>query len=283
MDEALGCHVLKYILGEIEIQRTEDPEIMASADYLLDTGKRYNPAAGQFDHHYPTKKLPSPPRDRRAPYATIGLIWGYYGRLYLQKILEDDRHNWREILEPLAPDTSQSLIDRVHAKIDYEIVTLVDAWDNGRIPKETFVLPAQWLTAAMEFDDVMRFAGSAFRRRCWILLTHYFDELRLLDDRAEGEDRYWLFGEDLVVVCARRVETAAVKKLALRFEGIRLLAHIGPTQRGGWVCMTQVPMPVSLIQQFRVEANHNRTMLVSLSPETLVDMMREFSEKEVEQ
>jgi hypothetical protein len=283
LDETLGCHVLKYVLGEIEIQRTEDPDLMEAADYLLDTGKRYNPAAGQFDHHYPTRRLPSPPKDRRAPYATIGLIWDYYGRLYLRNILEDDRNNWEDLLAPLAPDTAQSLIDRVHSKVDYEIVTLVDAWDNGRIPKDTTVLPAQWLAAAMEFDDVVQFAGGAFRRRCWMLLTQYFDELRLLDDRVEGEDRYWMFGENLVILCPRRVETAAVKKLALRFEGARLLAHIGPTQRGGWVCMAQTPMPMALIQQYKVEANHNRTMLVSQNPEALVDMMREFTEGITEQ
>jgi len=50
-DEIVGVSLLKWVFGEIHIERTRDPERLKSADFLLDVGGHFDPKKRYFDHH----------------------------------------------------------------------------------------------------------------------------------------------------------------------------------------------------------------------------------------
>jgi len=59
---------------EHELLRTRDPEIIASADIVVDVGQEYDEARMRFDHHQ------GPPlRENGVPYASFGLVWKKFG------------------------------------------------------------------------------------------------------------------------------------------------------------------------------------------------------------
>jgi uncharacterized UPF0160 family protein len=50
-DDVVGFSLLKWIFGELVLERTRDPEIIQKADIVMDVGGIYDPDARRFDHH----------------------------------------------------------------------------------------------------------------------------------------------------------------------------------------------------------------------------------------
>jgi uncharacterized UPF0160 family protein len=88
---------------EAEVIRSRDPEVHASADYVLDTGMIYDPAKNRFDHHMPEG---AGVRENGIPYASSGLVWKEFG-------------------EELAGGKREAEI------IDTKLIQPLDAHDNG--------------------------------------------------------------------------------------------------------------------------------------------------------
>lgn len=94
--------------------RTRDDDVFASAsdeDVIFDVGFEFDPERQRFDHHMADKPL----RDDGTPYSSVGLIWKYYGRQYLEEV----------------HDTPQTLLDTVWRTIDDGIIRTIDLTDNG--------------------------------------------------------------------------------------------------------------------------------------------------------
>lgn len=106
-DDIFSCAVLSIILEkegkEFEIIRTRDPEIIKSADYVVDVGGEYEESNNRFDHH---QKGGAGKRANGIPYASFGLVWKKYGEII-------------------------SGSTEVAERIDKKLVSPIDAIDNG--------------------------------------------------------------------------------------------------------------------------------------------------------
>jgi len=102
-DDVFAVATLLLVLGEAEVIRSRDPEIQATADYLVDTGMKYDPANRIFDHH---QSGGAGIREDGIPYASFGLVWKEYG-------------------EKLTGGKEESKV------IEQKLVMPIDAHDNG--------------------------------------------------------------------------------------------------------------------------------------------------------
>ncbi len=75
-DEVFALAALRLIHPDLEIVRTRDREKLAEADLRIDVGFRYDPAAGDLDHH---QREFSEERENGIGYASFGLVWRKYG------------------------------------------------------------------------------------------------------------------------------------------------------------------------------------------------------------
>lgn len=79
-DDIFAVSTLLLFLGknkdEVNIIRTRDPEIFATADYLVDVGAVHDPALNKFDHH---QAGGAGERENGIPYAAFGLVWNEFG------------------------------------------------------------------------------------------------------------------------------------------------------------------------------------------------------------
>jgi|AntRauTorckE6833_2_1112554.scaffolds.fasta_scaffold07333_6 uncharacterized UPF0160 family protein len=101
---ALSMHLRQLGATAIEIVRSRDPEVITEADYVLDVGGVYDPAAGRFDHH---QEEGAGQRENGIPYAAFGLVWQEVGK----DLCADD----------------QSVADM----LDQKLVQAIDGPDNG--------------------------------------------------------------------------------------------------------------------------------------------------------
>jgi len=75
-DDAWAAAVLFVLFPDAELIRTRDPAVIEAADFAVDVGGIWNPAAGRFDHH---QKGFDGARQTGVPYASAGLVWREYG------------------------------------------------------------------------------------------------------------------------------------------------------------------------------------------------------------
>jgi uncharacterized UPF0160 family protein len=95
--------LILYLDEEVEVVRSRDPKVWASADYIVDTGNEYSPDKNIFDHH---QSGGAGERENGIPYASFGLVWKHFG----EKVCGS-----KEIAENL----------------DRRLVQPIDAGDNG--------------------------------------------------------------------------------------------------------------------------------------------------------
>ncbi|MGO1315724.1 MAG: MYG1 family protein [Cellulomonadaceae bacterium] len=103
-DDVFGVALLTQLFPDAAVVRSRDPEVLATADVVLDVGGVYDPAARRFDHH----QRSSGARDSGILYSAFGLLWKEYGLEYCH----GDQEVWR--------------------KIDNRLVKAIDAVDNGQ-------------------------------------------------------------------------------------------------------------------------------------------------------
>lgn len=104
-DDVFAVATLSILIGDenVEIIRSRLPEVIATGDYVVDTGFVYDESNNRFDHHQPEG---AGMRNNGVPYASFGLVWKKYG----EKV-----------------SGSAAVADLV----DHKIIQQIDARDNG--------------------------------------------------------------------------------------------------------------------------------------------------------
>lgn len=76
-DDVFAVATLQLVHGvdNVEVIRTRDESILATADIVVDVGGVYDVEAKRFDHH----QNGGPVRENGIPYAAFGLVWKQYG------------------------------------------------------------------------------------------------------------------------------------------------------------------------------------------------------------
>lgn len=125
-DDAFAVAVLAALFPDHTLIRTRDPDAVARADFAVDVGGLWDPAAGRFDHHQrefegARVRLAEDGRMVRAEgYASAGLVWREYGAAYVRLLA--DRMGVR--LEAAAADA-------IARDVDSALVRYLDQVDNG--------------------------------------------------------------------------------------------------------------------------------------------------------
>ncbi len=156
-DEVFAIAALRLLPEPVEVFRSRDPEVLASADVRVDVGFRHDPSTGDFDHHQRDFDLA---RDNGVGYASFGLVWRQFGA----RVCDGD--------------------EEVAAAVDGSLVQAVDANDTGQRISQSLIdgvrpmtvngiiggFNARWdedLTAAEErqrFDAAVELAGGVLAR-----------------------------------------------------------------------------------------------------------------------
>ncbi|OHA18411.1 MAG: hypothetical protein A2664_00505 [Candidatus Taylorbacteria bacterium RIFCSPHIGHO2_01_FULL_46_22b] len=107
---------------EVRVIRSREQAVIDQADFAVDVGNIYDPAANRFDHH---QTGGAGMRDNKVPYAAFGLLWKQFGveisgsaeisarvdRVLVQPI--DYGDNLGLPLAPLVPDVYPYTLDRI--------------------------------------------------------------------------------------------------------------------------------------------------------------------------
>jgi uncharacterized UPF0160 family protein len=117
-DDAWAVAVLNILFPGSEIVRTREPAVIEAADFAIDVGGIWDPAAGRFDHH---QKGFSGARQTGVPYASAGLVWREYGARCVSALAA--AHTGHQLADSTAQDIA-------HA-IDADIVQYLDLSDVG--------------------------------------------------------------------------------------------------------------------------------------------------------
>jgi uncharacterized UPF0160 family protein len=117
-DDAWAVAALKILFPQAQVVRTRDTEQVAAADFAVDVGGIWDPAAGCFDHH---QKGFSGARPTGVPYASAGLVWKHYGARCVSALAA--AHTGHCLTDDRAVEMAQS--------IDADIVQYLDLSDVG--------------------------------------------------------------------------------------------------------------------------------------------------------
>jgi uncharacterized UPF0160 family protein len=117
-DDAWAVAVLKILFPQAQVVRTRDTEQVAAADFAVDVGGIWDPAAGCFDHH---QKGFSGARPTGVPYASAGLVWKHYGARCVSALAA--AHTGHCL-------TDDKAVEMAHS-IDADVVQYLDLSDVG--------------------------------------------------------------------------------------------------------------------------------------------------------
>ncbi|MBQ4489270.1 MAG: MYG1 family protein [Ruminobacter sp.] len=123
-DEVTACVIFKLLDATTQIIRTRDPELLESADYVIDVSGKFD-LQKHFDHHPAEFNLS---RANGIRYATAGLIWEKFGRQLLELI--------RRCM-PNPDEISDVVINKAWKTIDRNIMQYTDLTDNGQLDSYT--------------------------------------------------------------------------------------------------------------------------------------------------
>ncbi|MBI5798470.1 MAG: MYG1 family protein [Candidatus Yonathbacteria bacterium] len=91
-DEVFACAVLSILnKGAVEVVRSRNPDVWATADYVVDVGGAYNTSRGLFDHH---QIGGAGARPNGIPYSSFGLVWKEFGEkvsgsVYVARVIDE--------------------------------------------------------------------------------------------------------------------------------------------------------------------------------------------------
>lgn len=123
-DDVFAVATLQLLHGieNVEVIRTRDESILATADIVVDVGGIYNVATKRFDHH----QNGGPVRDNGIPYAAFGLVWREYGEQVAGSKEVADEIEQMMILAVDAGDQGVPLYDLKNADIPpYELYQVI--------------------------------------------------------------------------------------------------------------------------------------------------------------
>lgn len=75
-DDVFAIATLQILLGDFELIRTRDPEMIKTGDWVVDVGREYDPEKKRFDHH---QEGGAGARENGIPYSSFGLVWKHCG------------------------------------------------------------------------------------------------------------------------------------------------------------------------------------------------------------
>jgi len=161
---AVAALKLKFKNENVEIIRTRDPKILATADLVVDVGALYD-GERFFDHHQGGIE----PRSNGVPYASFGLVWKRFGaeicdseeiakRIETELILHiDAADNSVEVYKPIIPG--------VYPYILHDIVhSFYPLWDDTTLDYDSGFEQALGF-ATIVLDREMAQIGAVFRAR----------------------------------------------------------------------------------------------------------------------
>jgi uncharacterized UPF0160 family protein len=158
-DDVFAVAALTLLNGDdgIEVVRTRDRDVLATADLRVDVGFRDDPATGDFDHH---QRGFDRARANGVGYASFGLIWDHYGA----RIAGGDREIADVVDASLvqtvdANDTGQRLTETIvegayPMSVSSVIAGLQPRWDETLDPAEE----------RARFDDAVALAAGVLQR-----------------------------------------------------------------------------------------------------------------------
>jgi uncharacterized UPF0160 family protein len=158
-DEVFAVSALMLLTGSdgLEVVRSRDPNVLATADVRVDVGFRDDPATGDFDHH---QRGFARARDNRVGYASFGLVWEHYGARICGGDAEVARTVDATLVQTVdANDTGQRLtepiVEGVHPmSVSSVIAGLQPRWDETLDPAQE----------RDRFDQAVALAGGILRR-----------------------------------------------------------------------------------------------------------------------
>ena len=188
-DDVFGVAVLATVFPDHVIIRTRSAEEIARADFAVDVGGVWDPAAGRFDHHQRgfegTRSCADgdPGCGPAEKYASAGLVWREYGGLCVQRLAHSLGH----------PVTTE-VAARIAADADASLVRYLDLVDNGAaevapgifgLSSQVSLLNSTWLEEkALDADAVATLQLERFHEA----MTAVDRTLRRFVLRAIGQD-----------------------------------------------------------------------------------------------
>jgi len=138
-DEVFAIAALGLLPEPLEVVRTRDPDLLGGADLRVDVGFRYEPLAGDFDHHQRDFEMV---RGNGVGYASFGLVWREFGAKVCagnQEVADAIEATLVQAVD--ANDTgqqvTQSLIDGVRPMTVNAVVGGFNArWDEDLTPEQ---------------------------------------------------------------------------------------------------------------------------------------------------
>lgn len=116
-DDAFGVAVLAAVFPDHELIRSRDPAELERADFLVDVGGTWDPAAGRFDHHqrgFVGARTREDTEGHSVPaegYASAGLVWREFGAAYVRRVAHDMGQQLDgETVEAIARDVDSALV-----------------------------------------------------------------------------------------------------------------------------------------------------------------------------
>ena len=116
-DDLMGVTILRIRWPDAELARSRNPQVWATADFLVDVGGEFDPARGKFDHHQASfLAQPGSRRPSGVTYASSGLVWAHHGAQAVRR---------------LHPALDPAVVPAVVARVDQELMQYLDQVDNG--------------------------------------------------------------------------------------------------------------------------------------------------------
>lgn len=116
-DDVWAVTVLDTVFPGCELIRTRDAARIREADFAVDVGGIWDPAAGRFDHH---QKGFEGARESGVEYASAGLVWKEYGARCVEQVARGAGY-----------DISSELARQIAWAIDSDLVQYLDMSDTG--------------------------------------------------------------------------------------------------------------------------------------------------------
>lgn len=123
-DEVTASIIFSLLYDDIEFIRSRDPEVLDSADLVIDVSGKFD-LVKYFDHH-PTEFTLA--RDNGIKYATAGLIWNKFGAEVLKKLI-----NTEAIFSDCKDEFTDEIINNALKIIDKKVMEYIDLSDNGQL------------------------------------------------------------------------------------------------------------------------------------------------------
>jgi uncharacterized UPF0160 family protein len=191
-DDIFACATLQILLDQrgesYEVIRTRDPKIFATADYIFDVGREYDPSQNKFDHH---QHGGAGERSTGIPYAAFGLVWKTYGVEVCggNPTIADEID--RAIVQHI--DGTDNGVDLLEKKVDiffFDIQTITSnflpTWKESRSQDEGFTEAVAWAkqflqrfiqraTDAAEAEDIITAAYNNVEDKRFITIDQPID------------------------------------------------------------------------------------------------------------